>query len=101
MEQKFDVHPQAVIRLEGRKVIRGEVAKDWGLRLQWEIRRDGKVIATPAARAEASYLHPDAAPGTYEIVLQMWKYVDYAKDKNGEFLKSRYVNISNKVTYKI
>ncbi len=68
--------PKAEIRLEGRKVIRGDVTNDWGLRLQWEVRRDGKVVATPAARAETSYEHPDATPGKYEIVLQMWKYVE-------------------------
>jgi hypothetical protein len=101
MEQKFDKPPQAEIRLEGRKVVRGEVRNDWGLRLQWEIRRDGKVIATPAARAEVSYEHPDTAPGKYEIVLQMWKYVDYKKGGDGEFVNSRFIDVSNKVTYTI
>lgn len=101
MEQKFDTLPKAEIRLEGRKVIRGDVSNDWGLRLQWEIRRDGKVIATPAARADLSYEHKDAAPGKYEIVLQMWKYVNYAKGANGEFTNSRFVEISNKVSYTI
>src|SRR5215212_7057391 len=74
MEQKYEGSPRAEIRLEGRRVTRGEVANDWGLRLQWEVRRDGKVIATPAARAETSYEHADATPGTYQVVLQMWKY---------------------------
>ena len=101
MDQKYEGSPRAEIRLEGRRVVRGAVTHDWGLRLQWEIRRDGKVVATPAARAETSYEHPDAAPGLYEIVLQMWKYVDYRKDKNGEFMNSRFVTISNKVSYKI
>ncbi len=101
MEQKFDTVPHAEIRLEGRRVIRGDVTGDWGLRLQWEVRRDGKVIATPAARAEAAYEHADATPGKYEIVLQMWKYVDYRKDAKGEFVNSRFVEISNKVTYTI
>ncbi len=101
MEQKFDLPPQAEIRLEGRRVIRGDVTNDWGLLLQWEIRRDGKVIATPAARAEASYEHTDATPGKYEIVLQMWKYVDYRKKPDGEFVNSRFVDISNKVSFTI
>jgi hypothetical protein len=57
MEQKFDTEPKAEIRLEGRKVTRSDVTNDWGLRLQWEIKRDDKVIATPAARADASYEH--------------------------------------------
>jgi hypothetical protein len=101
MEQKYEGTPQAEIRLEGRKVIRGDVANDWGLRLQWEIRRDGQVIATPFARMEMSYEHPDAIPGKYEIVLQMWKYVDYKKDAKGEFTASKFVEISNKVEYTI
>jgi hypothetical protein len=101
MEQKYDTPPRAEIRLDGRKVIRGDVTNDWGLRLQWEIRRDGKVIATPPARAETAYEHPDATPGKYEIVLQSWKYVDYKKGPDGEFLNSKFVEISNKVSYTI
>ena len=100
MDQKYEGSPRAEIRLEGRRVIRGDVNNDWGLRLQWEVRRDGKVVATPAARAEASYEHPEAVPA-YEIVLQMWKYVDYRKDAKGEFVSSRFVTISNKVSYTI
>ena len=101
MEQRFEVPPRATIRLEGRRVTRSEVAGDWGLRLQWQIRRNGQVIATPPARAETSYEHPDNTPGTYEIVLQMWKYVDYRKRPDGEFVNSRYIDISNRVTYTI
>ena len=52
MDQVFEGTPKAEIRLEGRKVIRGDVTNDWGSRLQWEVRRDGQVIATPPARAE-------------------------------------------------
>ena len=101
MEQKFDVMPKAEIRLDGRKVIRGDVTHDWGLRLQWEVRHNGKVVATPAARAVTSYEHPDKAPGKYEIVLQIWKYVDYAKTPAGEFTNSKFIDISNKVSYTI
>ena len=101
MEQRFDVSPRAEIRLEGRKVIRGDVANDWGLRLQWEIRRDGQVIATPAARASLEYEHADSAPGAYEITLQMWKYVNYQKNPAGEFTASRFIDISDKVSYRI
>ena len=102
MEQKFDgPQPRAEIRLEGRRVTRGDVSNDWGLRLQWEVRHNGRVVATPPARAEASYEHPDAAPGTYEVVLQMWKYVDYRKNPQGEFVNSRFIDVSNKVTYTV
>ena len=101
MEQKFDTPPHAEIRLEGRRVIRTDVTNDWGLRLQWEVRRDGKVIATPGARADVSYELADAMPGKYEIVLQMWKYVDYKKGADGEFVNSKFIEISNKVSYTV
>jgi hypothetical protein len=101
MEQKFETLPKADVKLEGHRVTRGSVANDWGLRLQWEIRRDGQVIATPPARAEPSYEHADKTPGKYEIVLQTWKYVDYKKDANGEFVNSKFVEISEKVSYVI
>jgi hypothetical protein len=101
MEQKFEGTPTAEVRLEGRKVIRGDVSNDWGSRLQWQIKRDGAVVATPPARAETAYEHPDATPGEYEIVLQLFKYVNYKKNKDGEFTESKFVDISNKVTYKI
>jgi hypothetical protein len=101
MDQTYEGSPRAQIRLEGRQVIRGEVTHDWGLLLQWEVRRDGKVVATHPARAETRYEHPDKTPGTYEIVLQMWKYVDYRKDAKGAFVNSKFVDVSNKVSYKI
>ena len=101
MEQRFETTPRAEIWLQGRRVTRTEVTGDWGLRLQWAIRRDGRVIATAPARADLSYEHPDATPGYYEISLQMWRYVNYRKNPGGEFLDSRYVDISNKVNYTI
>jgi hypothetical protein len=96
MDQVFEGTPKAEIRLEGRKVIRGEVSNDWGSRLQWKISHDGKVVATPPARAEISYVHADETPGAYEIVLEMWKYEGYQKGGRG-----KYVEISNKVDYRI
>jgi hypothetical protein len=101
MDQKFDVTPQAEIRLDGRKVVRTEVTGDWGLRLQWKVTHNGKVVATPPARADLTYEHPDAKPGKYEIVLEMWKYVSYKKDAKREFVDSKFVEVSNKVTYTI
>ena len=59
------------------------------------------MIATAPARAEATYEHPDTTPGTYEIVLEMFKYVNYAKDPKGEYTQSKFVEISNVVSYKI
>ncbi len=101
MEQKYEGSPRAMIYLNGRRVIRTEVYNDWGLRLQWEVRRNGQVIATPPARADLDYTHPDTTPGNYEIVLQMWKYVNYRKTPQGEFIDSRFIDISNKVSYTI
>lgn len=101
MDQKYEGTPRADIRLEGRRVLRGAVTNDWGLRLQWEVRHNGKVVATPNARAETAYEHPATTPGTYEIVLQMWKYVNYRKKPDGEFIDSKFVTISNKVTYTV
>jgi hypothetical protein len=101
MEQKFEGDPRADIRLEGRRAIRGEVVNDWGSLLQWVVRKNGQVVATVPARGETSYTHPDTAAGSYEIVLQMWKYVNYAKDSKGEFTVSKFVDVSKKVTYTI
>lgn len=101
MEQKFEGNPRAEIRLEGRRVTRTDVSHDWGLRLQWEIRRNGQVVATVPARADRAYEHPETASGNYEIVLQMWKYIDYRKTPAGEFINSRFIDISNKVSYTV
>jgi len=96
MDQVFEGTPQATLRVEGRKVIRSEVSNDWASRLQWKVSRDGKVIATAPARAETTYEPADAAPGTYEVVLEMWKYEGFKVKEHGKF-----VEISNKVTFTI
>jgi hypothetical protein len=96
MDQVFEGTPKAEIRLEGRKVIRSEVTNDWASRLQWKISRDGKVLATPPARADLAYEHADQTPGTYEVVLEMWKYETFKVKDHGKFIE-----ISNKVTYTV
>ena len=101
MEQKFDGTPKAELRLNGRKVTRSAVMNDWGLQLRWVVKKDGKEVATAPARATDSYEHPDTTPGTYTVVLQSWKYVNYKKDAKGEFTDSKFVEISNTVTYTI
>jgi len=101
MEQKYEGTPKAEIKLAGRKVTRTDVTNDWGLGLQWVVRRGGKVVATVNARAETSYELADKTPGEYEFVLQMWHYFDYAKNPAGEFTKSKFVEVSNKVTLKV
>jgi hypothetical protein len=99
VEQRFEGTPLAKIDLKARRVYRTDVTNDWGLRLQWEVRRNGQVVATPNARVEVSYEHHDRTPGVYEIVLQMWHYVNYAKNGSGEFTASRFIDISNRVSY--
>ena len=79
----------------------GMIVHDWGLLVQWAERREGYVIGTSPARACESYECPDVAPGKYEIVLQSWKYVDYKKQPTGEFINSKFVNISEPVSYTI
>jgi hypothetical protein len=101
MDQKFEGTPAADVRLEGRKVIRGEITNDWASKLQWEIRRDGNVVATVPARMATEYTHPDETPGEYKIVLQMFKYVNYKKDGQGNYTESKFIDISAPVTYKI
>ncbi len=101
MDQKFEGTPRAEIRLEGRRAIRGDVVNDWGSRLQWLVLRDGKEVAAVAARSANSYEHPDKTPGKYEIVLQMWKYVDYRKGKDRNFVNSKFIDVSNKISYRI
>lgn len=101
MDQKFEGTPQAELRLDGRKVTRTDVTNDWGLRLQWLVKRDGKVIASPSARGDMSYEHADTTPGKYEVVLQMWKYVNYRKNAQGDYVDSKYVDVSNVVSYTI
>ena len=96
MDQVFEGTPQAEIRLENRKVVRGEVANDWATRLQWKVSRDGAVVATPLARMDTGYEHADQTPGAYEIVLEMWKYDGY---NNG--CQGKYIEVSNKVQYTI
>ena len=101
MEQVFEGTPQAEIRLEGRKLVRGDMTNDWGSQLLWEIRRNGEVVASVPARANNSDEHADTTPGQYEVVLQMFKYEGYAKDPAGNFTKSKFVEVSNKVGYTV
>jgi hypothetical protein len=101
MEQRYEGTPQATINVNGRRLTRSEVTNDWGLRLQWEIKRNGQLVATVNARTGLTYEHADTAPGTYEVVLQMWRYVNYAKNPQGEFTASRFIDVSNRVTYTI
>ena len=97
MDQKFDGTPQAEIRLDGKALVRSDVTFDWGSRLQWKISRGDQVVATPSARGSDRLETDDLAPGTYSVVLQMWKYVNYRKRADGDYLDSKYVDVSNVV----
>ncbi len=101
MDQRFEGTPQAEIRVAGRKLTRGEVSHDWGSQLVWEVRRNGQVVAQVPARANADDQHPDSTPGQYEVVRQMFQYDGYAKDKDGHFTQSKFVEVSNKVGYTV
>jgi hypothetical protein len=103
VEPVYDVLPVAVLELDGKTVKRGDVTLDWGSRMQWKVMRDGKVAETVVARrTEKIYELTDAKPGKYEVVLQMFKYVNYKKTgAGGEFVDSKYVDISNIVTFTI
>lgn len=101
MDQRFEGTPQAELRLDGRKVQRGIVTNDWGSQLVWEVRHNGQVVALVSARAANEYEHPSQATGQYEVVLRMFQYEGYEKDKDGNFTKSKFVDVSNKVSYAI
>jgi len=97
VEQKSEGTPKAELRFNGGKVTRSVVTNDWGLMLRWVVSKDGKVVATAHARANDSYELSDMTPGKYTIVLQSWKYVNYAKDAAGEFTASKFIDISNTI----
>ncbi|MFP6766367.1 MAG: hypothetical protein VB858_22245 [Planctomycetaceae bacterium] len=101
MDQKFEGIPAAVIRLDGNRLVRGHVSNDWGLRLQWKITRGDETVAVPLARISTEHELQELPPGMYGAVLQMWKYVNYKKDKDGEFTVSKYVDISNSIGFEV
>ena len=50
---------------------------------------------------ESAYEHPEKTPGKYEIVLQLFKYINYKKNAKGEYTESKFIDISNKVGYTV
>ncbi|MDA1015329.1 MAG: hypothetical protein O3A00_12870 [Planctomycetota bacterium] len=101
MDQKFEGTPKAELSLQGRKVTRSEVTNDWGSQLRWKVARNGKEVATASARVESTFESPEKEAGKYEVVLQMFKYVNYKKDKDGNYTESKFIDISNSVSYTI
>jgi hypothetical protein len=101
MDQKLEGTPKATLKLDGRKITRSDVSNDWGTRLQWKVSRDGKEVATVGAGVEADFEHADTTPGTYQVVLQQFRYVNYRKTPDGQFIDSKYVDISDPVVYAV
>jgi hypothetical protein len=101
MEQKFEGIPKSEIRVDGASLIRTEVVNDWGSLLQWVITQNGKQVAAYNARPGLSIKHDLKSPGDYEAQLHIWKYVDYKKTPQGEFINSKFIEISNKVKFTV
>jgi hypothetical protein len=101
MEQKFEGLPKSEIRVDGSKLVRTDVVNDWGSLLQWVITQNGKQVAAYNARPSLSVSHDLKSPGEYQAHLQMWKYVDYKKNPQGEFINSKFVEVSEKVKFTI
>ena len=103
MEQTFEGTPKAELQVDGHTVTRTEITEDWGSRMQWKVTRDGKPLANIVARrTETTYEPADKAPGKYQVVLQMFKYVNYKKTgAGGEYVDSKYIDISNVVNFTI
>jgi hypothetical protein len=99
MDQKLEGTPKATLVLSGRKITRSEVSNDWGTRLQWKVNRDGKEVATVGAGVESEFEFTDQTPGKYEVVLQQFHYVNYKKNAEGKFTDSKYIDISEPVSY--
>jgi hypothetical protein len=97
MDQRFEGTPKAELQVDGKTVVRTSVSNDWGSQLLWEVRRDGQVVSTANARLSDAFTLPETNPGSYEVVLQMWQYDGYEKKPDGEFTKSKFVEVSNKV----
>jgi len=101
VEQVFEGIPKTTLTVDGSTILREDVTDDWGSRLQWKVTFNGKTVTTATAlRTEHSYKHPATEPGKYEVILQMFKYMNFKKTgAGGEYVVSKYVDISNPVTY--
>ena len=73
MDQRFEGQPKADIRLEGNRLIRGDVTNDWGSQLIWEIRRNGEVVSTVPAGTTLRDLNGEVARGApVPLVAREW-----------------------------
>jgi hypothetical protein len=101
MDQKLEGTPKATLALAGRKITRSDISNDWGTRLQWKVSRDGKEVATLGAGIEPEFEFSDNTPGKYQVVLQQFQYVNYRKSADGKFTESKYIDISEPVSYTV
>ena len=101
MDQKLEGTPKATLTIAGRTITRSDVSNDWGTRLQWKVSRDGKEVATLAAGIEPTFEFSDTTPGKYQVVLQQFQYVNYRKSPDGKFIESKYIDISEPVSYSV
>ena len=101
MDQKLEGTPKATLSLTGKKITRSDITDNWGTRLQWKVSRDGKEIATVGAGIECDFEFSETTPGKYQVVLQQFHYVNYRKGTDGKFTDSKYVDISEPVSYTV
>lgn len=101
MDQKLEGTPKATLTIAGRTITRSDITNDWGTRLQWKISRDGKEVATLAAGIDPMLEISDTTPGKYQVVLQQFHYVNYKKSPDGNFIDSKYIDISEPVSYAV
>jgi hypothetical protein len=97
LDAKRDLKPKATLSLADGKVTRSAVTDDPGYRLQFRFEKDGKTIATPEARSEASVALPATEVGTYTVTLELF----HPSYKGGNQRKGEYKAISEPLTYKV
>jgi len=98
LDVKPHLKPLSVLKLDGTKLSRTDLADDPGFRLQYHIKQaDGKSVTTLDARNQAAIDVPTQTAGTYSVVLELF----YPAFKSGGVQKGEFKPVSNVVTYKI
>jgi hypothetical protein len=98
LDVKPDLKPLATIKLEGAKVVRGELTDDPGFRLQYRVKTtDGKTVMTSEARSNKALELPVKDAGTFTVVLELF----YPTYKVGTGQKGEFKPVSNVLHYKV
>jgi hypothetical protein len=92
---KPDTQPQAMLRFEGTRVTRSDVADDPGFRLQYHIQKAGKTLALVDARPSKAVELPQGELGVYGVTLELF-HPDY---RGGNAQKGGFRPISNVILY--